>query len=332
MDNGEATDLMEKSMREIKDPVKRPAKFACLKNQEVWETNPSIGDRPVYKIGLCIRHNECKKYGKAHVWSLDSPQMTLAYMKYHLRWSAKHTSINSEDEAQHVIDCAMAETEGKGIDWQCYVEPLEAFNEYKEQCDKAKEQNRKNKEHASSRDQEEWDASGTPPPVAKRGRHHDESNDGVWAESNDVQTMVDTAVSSAVAIAVRNAQGLMSSGSNAANENNGCVVELLGSARDTHGAAALALQEHTYAIPTSAVKTMITILKDQEEKLIGNVALFTKMANAEVAEKHKVTSMRVHLELIESQGKANKGKGKHKDEGKGKHKDGGKGKTKQKAW
>jgi len=297
----------------------------------VWESNPSIGARPVYKIGLCIRHNDCKKYGKAHVWSLDSPQMTLAYMKHHLRWSQKHADINSEDEAQQVIDNAMAEeSAGKGIDWQCYVESLAHFTEYQEQCDQAKEQNKKNKEHpASSFDQEEWDARGAPPSFdqnmkAKRARHHEESNDGVWAESNDVQTMVDTAVSSAMAIAVKNAQGLMSSGSNAAHDKDGCVVELLGSARDTYGAAALALQEHTYAIPTSAVKTMITILKDQEEKLIGNVALFTQMANSEAAEKHKVSCLRVHLELIESQGKANKGKGKHKD--------GGKGKTKQKAW
>ena len=324
MDKDEATCLMNQTMEEIKDPMKG-TKFACQKNDEVWESNPSIGARPVYKIGLCVRHNECKKYGKAHVWSLESPQMCLAYMKYHLRWSGKHSDINSEDEAQHVIDSAMAGTEGKGIDWQCYVESLEHFVEYKEQCDKAKEQTRKNKEHASSsRDQEEWDASGTPPSAAKRGRHHDESNEGVWAESNDVQNMVDNAVTSAMAKAVRNAQGLMSSGSNAANDNNGCVVELLGSARDTHGAAALALQEHTYAIPTSAVKTIITLLKDQEEKLIDQVATFTKLANSAADEKHKVSCMRVHLELIEEKGKANKGKGKYKD--------GGKGKTKQKAW
>ena len=97
-----------------------------------------------------------------------------------------------------------------------------------------------------------------------------------------------------------------------------CVLKILGSARDTYGAAAVVVQEGFYALPISTFKSMMSAVKELEAQMVEDIAYHTDAANAAVDKKHKLASMRNNLEMVEEIAIRNsnpKGKGK----GKGKH-------------
>ena len=116
-------------------------------------------------------------------------------------------------------------------------------------------------------------------------------------------------------MAMRDSGGSAASSSADSRE---CVVNILGSARDTYGAAAIALQEGFYAVPISTFKTMISAVKELEDQMVEDIAFHANAANAAVDKKHKLTSMRNHLEMVEDNA-IRKGNPKGKGKGKGKH-------------
>ena len=306
MDNESAEQHMDQNMAAIKDTTTH-CTWGCEKSKEEWKSN--AGALPVYKIGLCILHNECKMYGKAKVWSLESPHMCLAYMKHHLRWSTKHPSITTEEEAQKVIDDALVSDVYPKVEWACQVEPYEAFVEWEEQMAENKKRQQEKKDW-------EGDTPPPPPPAAKRPRcgeerkehrHHDEMND-----VPHIKQEIGNATAMLQLLGSLYNQAVPTS----ASANQQCIVQMLGP-HATAESTALVLAEGYYAVPASAVETMITALQEQEDKLLDAVAYHTRMANSESKEKYKATQMREHLELVREQAK---GKGKWNGNAKGKGK------------
>jgi len=307
MNDAEATTQLLQNMAHVKDPLKRNGNLACEKNAEEWVSDGG-GDMPVYKIGKCILHEECgSKSRSCHdMWSLDSPERCLGYLKHHLKWSGKHPEIETEDQAQDLINRAMdpdAE-ELHHIDWQSHVATKEDFAKYKMQCAKA---NQKKQAEQNEREAE----IPPPPPPAKRNRLAQPDDPGLRAM---VGAEVAMAVRTEMAMAMRDSGGSAPSDSADSRE---CIVKILGSARDTHGAAAIVVQEGFYAVPISTFKTMISAVKELEDQMVEDIA-FHANANAAVDKKHKLTSMRNHLEMVEDNAIRN-GNPKGKGKGKGKH-------------
>ena len=318
--DAEAKAALLATMEHVNDPMKRTGKLAMEKNAEEWVSGG--GDMPVYKIGKCILHEECHST-KRDWWSLDSPERCLGYLKHHLKWSSKHQGIESADQAQELIDKAMDPEieEVAAIDWACYVASAEEFAEYKMQWAKT------NKKKQAEKN--EWEAEiPPPPPPVKRGRFarpdddtfgHEIHDDGQVAVVPGLRAAIETEVAMAVrtemAVAMRDSGGSAPSSSADSRE---CIVKILGAERDTYGAAAVVVQEGFYAVPISTFKAMILAVKELEEQMVEDIAFHANIANAAIDKKHKLTSMRNHLEMVEDNA-IRDGNPKGKGKGKGKH-------------
>ena len=322
MNEAEAATQLQQNMDHVKDPLKRNGNLACEKNAEEWVSDGG-GDMPVYKIGKCILHEECHSKSRSchDMWSLDSPERCLGYLKHHLKWSSKHPDIETEDQAQQLIDSAMdpdAE-EVPHIDWQSHVASSEDFAKYKMQCAKTNQkkqeireaENQVLKKQKAAQNEREAEIP-PPPPPAKRSRLAQPDDPGL---AMAVRTEVAMAVRTEMAMAMRDSGGSAPSHSAGSRE---CIVKILGNASDTHEAAAIVVQEGFYALPISTFKSMMSAVKELEAQMVEDIAYHTDAANAAVDKKHKLASMRNNLEMVEEIAIRNsnpKGKGK----GKGKH-------------
>ena len=321
--DAEAKAFLLAAMEHVNDPMKRTGNLAREKNAEEWVSGG--GDMPVYKIGKCILHEECNST-KRDWWSLDSPERCLGYLNHHLKWSSKHPGIESWDQAQELIDKAMDPEieEVAAIDWASYVASAKEFAEYNMQWAKP------NKKKQAEKNEGVWREAETPPPPppVKRGRFarpdddtfgHEIHDDGQVAVVPGLRAAIETEVAMAVrtemAVAMRDSGGSAPSSSADSRE---CIVKILGSGRDTYGAAAVVVQEGFYAVPISTFKTMILAVKELEEQMVEDIAFHSNVANAAIDKKHKLTSMRNHLEMVEDNA-IRDGNAKGKGKGKGKH-------------